>query len=1450
MKSNLCTFVLGLLLSFQVGMLQAAEPSFTLGEPQGTFGAGFQSDDVTEPGNWRWSEKYYGFIGIDDISEWTDSCGDPHIYAAGFSQHDLLEYRMKCGGEYSKLIVRGLADSPGPVNFNVYIDGQLNGKGSWDRADNCNQEVSIMLREVPFGTHYVAIEFTNDFYDGVLDRNMYLDGLKAEATGTSIYVGDDLKSIVNASPPGATFYLRATNLSGMPGVHRLQQIFPKNGQQFIGEDGAVLNGAGILSGWVKEGNLWVHQLPASFSPGLRHGECEGGGGVTNSINNNLPCTFPEELFFNNRLMAKATSKGAVVAGTWFLDYNSSPRKVYLHDTDNPTTPNTLVELAQTPFAFGYDPALPLNQRPANVVIRNLIVEKYANPAQTGAIGYMRPFDNWVIEDNEVRWNHGVGIKFRGAALVRNNYIHHNGQLGIGCGDGNSLPEHSGQLPEFGFNGGNAGAGARIEDNEISYNNFAGFEFRWEAGGSKFAQVSDLTVVGNYVHHNNGPGLWTDFSYENTLYERNTVSDNQGPGIFHETSGKALITHNKVFHNSTLGEKLNYSGEIYLSTSWATEVCHNEVTTSKYWASHGIIVREDKDRVVEYEIDYFKAVQATNSQLNAAFFQAGNQPYGRPYAWDVYVHDNDITILNNQVNSQGKGGGVSGGLSNWATPDNLWLEFSNIRFDFNRYHLLNRANAHYWKWWKSAGGSAVSVDEEVDFNTLRKTYAQERGGQMHLISSHDGQSHLRAEYFNDGSQGFTSTLVFPVVTREDPQIDFSGPQNTFPADPRIGSSRSGEEHNFSARWTGMLTPQLDPGEVSANFSFRLSGDDGLRLWIETQDGAAAQFPLERWEDNPANSAPLETTTPLVLRQDTRYAIRVEYFHRGNAPDPDAHIKLEWKKNNGAWETIPADYLSAPDEITGTGLQAWYYQNPSDVGSNNYQHAQIDQQINFNWDNFRPVYTLASTGTFGVFWRGRIKPLYDGDYYFFTRYNGAIEDMEFWVNAPTFQETGQRYRVNGLRAGELYEIEIRFKKFSDAQASQDVMLEWESVDKRQHFQLVPPLCLFPPEDAAPLSPAPGPNFSGGLTAYYYNMPPEYMQEPYWIHGLAANGYPDLLYAFPTNEMGMDPAPVIRHDDYLNFDWRSGSPDYRIGADFFSAKWVGQLRLPDDASAGDRQFRILADDGVMLFIAGDLLIDTWTNRNNPDSATMYMEKNHTYLIEFYFYERGGSASTQAVLEWRLLGEGKRQDEKEFAIVPPEAFETTTPGGPIVTRFLLEEDGTPVRELHNGDHVGLNQYQGQLNIRVVTQPDWVESVDFSLNNQFVRTIYDYPYNLWDGPLWQPVVGSYSLEVTPYASSQIAGQSRSLSFSLTTPIEDEWRYGQILLFPNPTYDQVYLEFEDGMTQTGNISVFDLTGRELLTLPMQQTKRTAIRLGHLPKGLYLIRINIREQSLTQRILLQ
>jgi len=357
--------------------------------------------------------------------------------------------------------------------------------------------------------------------------------------------GDDLQAEVDSQPEGTTFEIEA-------GIHRLKQpIVPKAGDSFIGEPGATLSGAKLLVGFRQEGRLWNADAGLT-SPGTIHGECDD--------SSDTACQYPQDLFIDNIIRRRITDPALGAPGSWYLDYEAN--RVYIWE--DPTGRN--VELSVTPHAFF--------GTVDDVTIRGLIIEKFATPAQRGAIHARNEENgslgaNWVVEHNEIRQNHGGGIRLGAAMQVRYNQIHHNGQIGIVGGESKDI---------------------LIEGNEIAFNNTAGFSGYWEAGGTKFSYTEDLVVRANYVHDNVGPGLWTDIDNVNTLYEHNNVESNTLIGIQHEISYSAVIRNNLVQYNGAVIYDYLWGAQIMVSGSSDVEIYDNTVLIP--WGGQGIGVIQD------------------------------------------------------------------------------------------------------------------------------------------------------------------------------------------------------------------------------------------------------------------------------------------------------------------------------------------------------------------------------------------------------------------------------------------------------------------------------------------------------------------------------------------------------------------------------------------------------------------------------------------------------------------------------------------------------------------------------------------------------------------------------------------------------------------------------------------------------------------------------------------
>jgi Right handed beta helix region len=422
--------------------------------------------------------------------------------------------------------------------------------------------------------------------------------------------GDQIQAAVTSAPAGSTFLLA-------PGVYRMQNIVPKNSDIFEGQGtGVILNGSQVLTFQPDPAGTgyWVASATPNNTP---YGTCDS----THPL-----CAYVQDLFVNSVLQTPATTLQGLTAGSWYFDRTNGI--VYL-----PTNPSdSTVELGMQPYAF--------SGTATGVQISNMTVEKYATPAQWGAVGGNTSGNSWVVNNVEASWNHGAGIDLGSNSQILNSYVHNNGQLGIKL----------------------FGTLSKALNNELSWNNYAGFDTDWEAGGGKFWSTTNLTVENNYVHDNNGKGLWTDTNNIGTNYQNNMVINNSDVGIQHELSYAVVIANNVIEGNDPATVQWLGNAQIRIMTSSNAKIYNNTIQVPTGFASGIAVVNE--------------------SQSSGTV-----EPTQGPWiAQNNYVHNNTITYLGTF--------GQSGLQDDTASDTSL----GNI-FDYNHYIASNCAAAH-WAWFGS------------------------------------------------------------------------------------------------------------------------------------------------------------------------------------------------------------------------------------------------------------------------------------------------------------------------------------------------------------------------------------------------------------------------------------------------------------------------------------------------------------------------------------------------------------------------------------------------------------------------------------------------------------------------------------------------------------------------------------------------------------------------------
>jgi hypothetical protein len=154
--------------------------------------------------------------------------------------------------------------------------------------------------------------------------------------------------------------------------------------------------------------------------------------------------------------------------------------------------------------------------------------------------------------------------------------------------------------------------------------------------------------------------------------------------------------------------------------------------------------------------------------------------------------------------------------------------------------------------------------------------------------------------------------------------------------------------------------------------------------------------------------------------------------------------------------------------------------------------------------------------------------------------------------------------------------------------------------------------------------------GLEQLAVRMREQSIRESRARHGLTAEFFRGEQFAYRV---------FARTDSFINYDWNEVAPDISIARQRFSARWSGWIK----ATPGDYQLIAIHDDGVRIWIDGQVVIDHWSNDLRKDIAPVqFTGELQTLRIDFHQHEGGALMA----LGWIAPGSDKA------AMVPPAAF------------------------------------------------------------------------------------------------------------------------------------------------------------------------------------------------------
>jgi len=145
-----------------------------------------------------------------------------------------------------------------------------------------------------------------------------------------------------------------------------------------------------------------------------------------------------------------------------------------------------------------------------------------------------------------------------------------------------------------------------------------------------------------------------------------------------------------------------------------------------------------------------------------------------------------------------------------------------------------------------------------------------------------------------------------------------------------------------------------------------------------------------------------------------------------------------------------------------------------------------------------------------------------------------------------------------------------------------------------------------------------------------------------------------AYFSNSTLSGDAALVRNDPEINFDWKLGSPADGLPNDNFSARWTRNIEF----APGVYRFHTIMDDGLRLYIDGNLVIDQWRDGGEREIVADYPMVSGFHSLRVEYYERDGRAKSK--LWW----------EKVEQVIPFTDWKgeywanTSLTGDPIIVR------------------------------------------------------------------------------------------------------------------------------------------------------------------------------------------
>jgi glucose/arabinose dehydrogenase len=464
------------------------------------------------------------------------------------------------------------------------------------------------------------------------------------------------------------------------------------------------------------------------------------------------------------------------------------------------------------------------------------------------------------------------------------------------------------------------------------------------------------------------------------------------------------------------------------------------------------------------------------------------------------------------------------------------------------------------------GGPVDIEMGPDGNLY---YLAINGGKFLSVRYDDGsqpvtcpKGSFRAEYFNN-----TTVSGALATERCEDAID-----NVWGG---AGPDAAGVGTDFfSARWTG--TFDFEAGD----YTFSATADDGVRVWVD------GELIIDAWKDQ--GSTTYQAARTLTAGE---HEVKVEYYEAQG----DAVAKLSWESQTA--NQAPTPTIAAP-------LPSLKWK----VGDN----------IDFSGSATDPEDGPIPAG--GLSWRVILHHCV----------NGQCHDH------PFLSETGPGGSFTAPDHGDQVYFEIVLTATDSAGKTGSTSVEVRPQEVRLTIDTVPSGLQVVYNDESGTAPLSRNVIVGSTRTIFAPSPQGNLQFGTWSDGGAQQhnvtvGAQDETYTATFKDSGascakgsfraeyfnnttLSGAPdTERCEETINNDWGDGAPQGTgVGPNNFSVRWTGTF----DFEAGDYTFSATTDDGMRMWVDGELIIDAWKDQGaSRYEATRQMTAGeHEVKVEYY--------------------------------------------------------------------------------------------------------------------------------------------------------------------------------------------------------------------------------------------